>query len=254
MKKLSLILAFLATAIATQASPLWMRYPAISPNGEQIAFCDKGSIYVAPVNGGEAERITPMAHYDYNPVWSPDSKTIAFASNRYGNFDVFTVPATGGTPKRVTTNSVARSHQHSRLTARRYISQLRSLTLWSQPSSQRALCRSCMLSQPRVVAMSEYWLPQHRSYHSAVTASVSSIRIARVARMTGVSTTHHLSHATSGSTTPSQASTHSSRSGRVRTATHDLLTTTRQSTTSPSRVAHSTCGQCQPTTHLRQSR
>ena len=75
MKKLSLILAFVAAAIATQASPLWMRYPAISPNGEQIAFCYKGSIYVAPINGGEAERITPMAHYDYNPVWSPDSKS-----------------------------------------------------------------------------------------------------------------------------------------------------------------------------------
>ena len=41
MKKLSLIVAFLVAAIATQASPLWMRYPAISPNGEQIAFCYK---------------------------------------------------------------------------------------------------------------------------------------------------------------------------------------------------------------------
>ena len=52
-------------------------------------------------------RVTPTAHYDYAPVWSPDSKTLAFASNRYGNFDVFTVEATGGTPKRVTTNSAS---------------------------------------------------------------------------------------------------------------------------------------------------
>ncbi len=107
MKKLSLIFAMIATALVAQASPLWMRYPAISPDGTQIAFCYKGSVYVAPTAGGEATRITPTAHYDYAPVWSPDSKTIAFASNRYGNFDIFTVDAAGGTPKRVTTNSAS---------------------------------------------------------------------------------------------------------------------------------------------------
>ena len=107
MKKLTLIFAMIATAFVAQASPLWMRYPAISPDGKQIAFCYKGSIYVAEAAGGEATRITPTAHYDYAPVWSPDSKTIAFASNRYGNFDIFTVDAKGGTPKRVTTNSAS---------------------------------------------------------------------------------------------------------------------------------------------------
>ena len=107
MKKLTLIFAMIATALVAQASPLWMRYPAISPDGKQIAFCYKGSIYVAEAAGGEATRITPTAHYDYAPVWSPDSKTIAFASNRYGNFDIFTVDAKGGTPKRVTTNSAS---------------------------------------------------------------------------------------------------------------------------------------------------
>ena len=107
MKKLTLIFAMIATALVAQASPLWMRYPAISPDGKQIAFCYKGSIYVAEAAGGEATRITPTAHYDYAPVWSPDSKTIAFASNRYGNFDIFTVDAAGGTPKRVTTNSAS---------------------------------------------------------------------------------------------------------------------------------------------------
>jgi Tol biopolymer transport system component len=41
------------------------------------------------------------------PVWSKDGKQIAFASDRYGNFDVFTLPVTGGTPTRLTFNSAA---------------------------------------------------------------------------------------------------------------------------------------------------
>ena len=105
MKHLALLITFVATLFAAEASPLWMRYPAISPDGKQIAFTYKGSIYVVPAEGGQAHRISPMAGYNYAPVWSPDSKTIAFANDRYGNFDVFTVSAEGGTPKRITTNS-----------------------------------------------------------------------------------------------------------------------------------------------------
>lgn len=105
MKRLALLFTLVATVFAAEAAPLWMRYPAISPDGKQIAFTYKGSIYVVPSEGGHAQRITPMSGYNYAPVWSPDSKTIAYANDRYGNFDVFTVAATGGTPQRITTNS-----------------------------------------------------------------------------------------------------------------------------------------------------
>jgi Tol biopolymer transport system component/C-terminal processing protease CtpA/Prc len=43
--------------------------------------------------------------YDYHPVWSPDGKTIAFASVRYGGADVFIIPAEGGKAIRLTTHS-----------------------------------------------------------------------------------------------------------------------------------------------------
>ena len=106
MKKLLLsFVAIVFTSIASFAEPLWMRYPTISPDGSTIAFTYKGSIYVVPTAGGEAQCITPAESYDYNPVWSPDSKSIAYASDRYGNFDVFTISKNGGTPKRVTTHS-----------------------------------------------------------------------------------------------------------------------------------------------------
>jgi len=34
------------------------------------------------------------------PVWSRDGRQIAFASDRYGNFDVFVIPAEGGEARR----------------------------------------------------------------------------------------------------------------------------------------------------------
>jgi Tol biopolymer transport system component/C-terminal processing protease CtpA/Prc len=84
-----------------------MRYPAISPDGKNIAFSYKGDIYTVPTSGGDARQITMHAAHDYMPVWSPDSKSIAFASFRYGNFDIFLTSAEGGEAKRLTTFSGA---------------------------------------------------------------------------------------------------------------------------------------------------
>jgi Tol biopolymer transport system component/C-terminal processing protease CtpA/Prc len=86
-----------------------MRYPAISPDGSQIAFGYKGDIYTVSVSGGQARQITMHLAYDYMPVWSPDSKNIAFASNRFGNFDIYITPAIGGDSKRLTTFSATES-------------------------------------------------------------------------------------------------------------------------------------------------
>ena len=83
----------------------WLRYPAISPDGKQIAFSHRGDLYVVPASGGTAQPLTVHEAHDYMPVWSRDGKTLAFASDRHGNFDVFTVPATGGEPTRLTFNS-----------------------------------------------------------------------------------------------------------------------------------------------------
>ena len=45
---------FFTTNVLAENDPLWMRYPAISPNGETIAFTYKGDIYTVPANGGKA--------------------------------------------------------------------------------------------------------------------------------------------------------------------------------------------------------
>jgi Tol biopolymer transport system component/C-terminal processing protease CtpA/Prc len=85
-----------------QENPLWMRYPAISPDGLTILFSYKGDIYSVPAKGGSAVPLTISESYEFAPVWSHDGKWIAFASDRYGNFDVFVMPATGGDARRLT--------------------------------------------------------------------------------------------------------------------------------------------------------
>lgn len=107
MKKLLILTSalLLAGSAFAENDPLWMRYPAISPDGQQIAFTYKGDIYTVPVNGGKATQLTTHPAHDTRPVWSPDGKQIAFASNRSGNFDVFLMDKDGGVPKQLTTHS-----------------------------------------------------------------------------------------------------------------------------------------------------
>jgi Tol biopolymer transport system component len=90
---------------AAQDAPLWLRYPAISPDGSTILFCYKGDIYSVPSAGGSATPLTLSESYEFAPVWSHDGKTIAFASDRYGSFDVFVMPSSGGEGKRLTFHS-----------------------------------------------------------------------------------------------------------------------------------------------------
>ena len=108
MKRLITSLAIgLAAAGVHAATPLWMRDVRISPDGKQIAFCYKGDIYKVAVNGGEAVRLTTQDSYESTPVWSPDGKYLAFASDRNGNFDVYIMPADGGAARRLTTHSAS---------------------------------------------------------------------------------------------------------------------------------------------------
>jgi tricorn protease len=92
----------LSMSISAQITPLWMKNPAISPDGKTIVFSYKGDLYKVETVGGVAIPLTLNEAHDATPVWSPDGTKIAFASDRYGNFDVFIMPATGGEAKRLT--------------------------------------------------------------------------------------------------------------------------------------------------------
>jgi len=95
------------TSTSSSTSPLWLRYPAISPDGQTIAFTHKGDIYRVPATGGAAVPLTTHEAHDTMPVWSHDGRTLAFASDRHGNYDIFVIPATGGPATRLTFHSAS---------------------------------------------------------------------------------------------------------------------------------------------------
>ncbi len=107
MKKLFLAVITLTASLSAtaQENPLWMRFCAISPDAQTIAFSYKGDIYTVATTGGQARQLTTNAAYDSYPVWSPDGKNIAFASTREGSFDVYIINSKGGVPTRLTTHS-----------------------------------------------------------------------------------------------------------------------------------------------------
>lgn len=78
----------------------------ISPDGKQLVISDgtetgKSLIYTLPMEGGTPEKIT-AAGPSYWHGWSPDGKTLAYCAERNGNYDIYTIPATGGEETRLT--------------------------------------------------------------------------------------------------------------------------------------------------------
>lgn len=109
MKRIFLlsILCSIMLVSTAQEKPRWMRNSSISPDGAMIAFTYMGDIFIVNSAGGEARQLTSNSAYDTAPVWSPDSKKIAFASTRNGSMDVYIVSKEGGIPARLTTNSAS---------------------------------------------------------------------------------------------------------------------------------------------------
>ncbi|MGH9777049.1 MAG: protein kinase domain-containing protein [Candidatus Acidiferrales bacterium] len=80
--------------------------PTLSPDGRSVAFVSNRDgqydIYVGLVTGGSLIRITSDPNLKARPRWSPDGSKIVYARlNETGLWDIWVVPALGGTPRRL---------------------------------------------------------------------------------------------------------------------------------------------------------
>lgn len=80
---------------------------AFSPDGRYVAVAlatgDDTDLLLLDARTGElVRRLTQGGGIDVSPAFSPDGSTLAFASERSGGSQIFTIPVDGGTPTRVT--------------------------------------------------------------------------------------------------------------------------------------------------------
>ena len=104
---LTAALQLLATPAADEARLL--RFPAVG--GGKIVFCYAGNLYSVDINGGRAVKLTSDVGYECFPKVSPDGKTVAFTAQYDGNTEVYTIPITGGEPKRITYSALVSRDQ-----------------------------------------------------------------------------------------------------------------------------------------------
>jgi tricorn protease len=97
---LNLLLAISASMATNAGEARLLRFP--TTNGIEIVFTYAGDLYKVSVNGGEAERLTSDVGYEMFARFSPDGKTIAFTGQYDGNTEIYTIPAEGGEPLRLT--------------------------------------------------------------------------------------------------------------------------------------------------------
>ena len=89
--------------------------PDLSPDGRRLVYSSAQvlslhqsgvrvirQLWVMDLATGEARTLVPGNHQDIQPDVSPDGRRIAFASNRGGRFEIWTVGADGGGLRQVT--------------------------------------------------------------------------------------------------------------------------------------------------------
>ena len=100
-KKYFLGIALLAMVpLMAQEGTLLLREPTLTNNA--VAFVYANDLWKAPLTGGTAQRLTSGLGNESDPKFSKDGQWIAFTAEYDGNSDVYLIPASGGTPKRIT--------------------------------------------------------------------------------------------------------------------------------------------------------
>ena len=82
-----------------------VREAAWSPDGRRLAVSWFDALWTMSPTGGDRKRVVaPPGTWtsERDPAWSPDGRSIAFAAATDGEFDVWVVPASAGTARKLT--------------------------------------------------------------------------------------------------------------------------------------------------------
>ncbi|MCI3239774.1 S41 family peptidase [Streptomyces spinosisporus] len=85
---------------ASAASSAYLRFPHV--HGELVAFAAEDDIWLAPLDGGRAWRVSAENVAVSAPRISPDGTTVAWTSTRDGAPEVHVAPVDGGPARRLT--------------------------------------------------------------------------------------------------------------------------------------------------------
>jgi Tol biopolymer transport system component len=76
--------------------------PTLSPDGSRIAFESNGDIYIVSATDPSTPVQLTTTGDNAAPAFSPNGRAIAFDSSRAGNWNLYRMPVTGGTPIQIT--------------------------------------------------------------------------------------------------------------------------------------------------------
>ena len=100
MKKILPLLVMLISPFLAAMEARLVYMPDVS--ADRVVFTMEDDLWVAPLTGGPAQRITSHPGIESHAKFSPDGKWLAFSANYDGGDDVYIMPSGGGEPVRLT--------------------------------------------------------------------------------------------------------------------------------------------------------
>lgn len=138
-----------------------------SPDGKRLVFSALDRLYAMDLPSGTPKRLTTSTDGEHAPVWSPDGKYIAYVSWNEDGGDIWRVPAAGGRPEKLTTQTayyddIMYSPTGTRIVAAR------------APRTQRAILNDEI--NPKLIITDLVWIPATGGAANFVTSLTNSGR------------------------------------------------------------------------------
>ncbi len=95
---------FVSGTFVQVTNGIYVYNPELSPDGSKIAYFQNDTLYVTDIAGDNPVEVD-MQTDGYSLDWSPDSRRLAFISNRNGNDDIFVYDVETLSPTQITSNT-----------------------------------------------------------------------------------------------------------------------------------------------------